>query len=569
VSRRNTFSRWDGTQAGPELAGDELLDELGDDLLYHGDVNSALRRLLQEGFRRPDGTDVQGLRELMERLRQLRQQELRRPDLTSAFDQMGAALRDISPEERRRAREMAADLNKMIEQRARGDEPTDPTFDEFMERHGDLVPGNPHDLDELLEQMAQRMAAMHELMSRLTPEQREELNRLMESMLDGDPALQGELDRLAANLGMLGAQMGGDPLSLTGTSDLTGRLAEMDSLETLLRMTSSPGTLADVDLEAAERLLGTDAADSLRQMAELAERLKAEGLIEQREGKLELTPRGSRRIGERALKEMFADLAKDRLGRHESHQSGVGHERNFETRPYQYGDPFNLHIGRTIDNAIRRTQGGVPVSISPEDFEIEQTESVTRAATVLMVDLSLSMPMRDNFLGAKKVAVALHSLISSRFPRDYLGIVVFSEVARVIQPAELPKVSWDFVYGTNMAHGLALSRKLLVGQPGTRQILMVTDGEPTAHPLPDGEVFFSYPPAPETIDATLRQVLGCTRDGIRINTFMLDATPALASFVERMTQMNRGRAFFTDSESLGRYVLVDYLEGRRAASRVA
>lgn len=568
MARRDVYSRWDGTQAAPELAPDELLEELADDLLYHGDVNAALRRLMEDGFRRSDGRDVKGLRELLERLRGLRAEAMRRPNLTGAFDQMSAALRDTTSEQLEAMRQMTADLNRMLEQRAAGED-LDPSFEEFMDRHGDLVPGNPRSLDEFLEQMAQRMAAMQSVMAAMTPEQRREMNALMESLLESDAGLQSQMQRLANNLGHFMGGMGGDPMDMTGLSEMTQRLADIDLLETLLRMAASPGQLADVDLEAAAQLLGEEAATSLDQLAKLAEQLKAAGLIDQREGRLQLTPRGTRRIGERALREMFADLAKDRLGRHESRESGSGHERNFDTKPYEYGDPFNLQIQRTVANAIRRQGGGVPVKVEPEDFEVELTESLTRSATVLMVDLSLSMALRDNFLGAKKVAVALHSLISSRYPRDYLGIVVFSEVARVIRPAELPEVSWDFVYGTNMAHGLALSRKLLARQNGTRQILMVTDGEPTAHPLPDGEVFFSYPPAQETIDATLREVMRCTRDDIRINTFMLDATAYLANFVERMTQMNRGRAFFTDSEALGRYVLVDYLEGKRSASRVA
>ena len=566
MPRRDVYSRWDGTQAGPALAPDGLLDELADDLLYHGDVNAALRRVLQEGFRRPDGRKVQGLKELLDRLRAMRADTMRRPNLTSAFDQMAAALRDTTPQQLQAMREMTADLNRMLEQRAAGEE-LDPSFDDFMDKHGDLIPGNPRSLDELLDHIAQRMAAMQQVLAAMTPEQRRQMNEMMESLLASDSALQSQMQRLAQNLGMFMEGMA-DPLDLAGLSDMTQRLADIDSLETLLRMAGSPGPLADVDLDVAERLLGEEAAASLEQLAKLAEQLKEAGLIEQREGRLQLTPRGTRRIGERALREMFADLSKDRLGRHESRESGTGHERNFDTKPYEFGDPFNLQIQRTVANAIRRQGGGVPVKVEPGDFEIELTESLTRSATVLMVDLSLSMPMRDNFLGAKKVAVALHALISSRFPRDYLGIVVFSEVARVIRPAELPEVSWDFVYGTNMAHGLALSRRLLAGQNGTRQILMVTDGEPTAHPLSNGEVFFSYPPAQETIDATLREVVRCTRDGVRINTFMLDASPYLARFVERMTQMNRGRAFFTDSESLGRYVLVDYLEGKRSASRV-
>jgi uncharacterized protein with von Willebrand factor type A (vWA) domain len=206
------------------------------------------------------------------------------------------------------------------------------------------------------------------------------------------------------------------------------------------------------------------------------------------------------------------------------------------------------------------------VRLSPDDFEIELTENVTRSSTVLMLDLSLSMPMRDNFLSAKKVAMALHSLISSQFPRDYLGIVGFSEVARVLKPEQLPEVSWDFVYGTNMQHAFLLSRQLLAKQSGTKQIIMITDGEPTAHIDRDGDVFFNYPPVPETIEATLREVARCTRDGIRINTFMLDATGYLKAFVERLTQMNRGRAFFTTPETLGDYVLVDFIEHKRQQS---
>jgi uncharacterized protein with von Willebrand factor type A (vWA) domain len=182
----------------------------------------------------------------------------------------------------------------------------------------------------------------------------------------------------------------------------------------------------------------------------------------------------------------------------------------------------------------------------------------------LMLDLSLSMPMRDNFLAAKKVAMALHSLISTQFPRDYLGLVGFSEVARQLEPQRLPEVSWDFVYGTNMQHAFVLSRRLLARQPGTRQIIMITDGEPTAHVRPNGEVFFNYPPVPETVDATLTEVLRCTREGIRINTFMLDATSYLKSFVEKLTRLNRGRAFFTTPETLGDYVLVDFIEQKRA-----
>ncbi|MFM8902793.1 MAG: VWA domain-containing protein, partial [Actinomycetota bacterium] len=237
------------------------------------------------------------------------------------------------------------------------------------------------------------------------------------------------------------------------------------------------------------------------------------------------------------------------------------------TKSYEYGDPFQLDIQQTLRNALKRQGGVKPLKLSPEDFEIEQTEHLTRSSTVLMLDLSLSMPMRDYFLPAKKVAMALHSLMSSQFPRDYLGIVGFSETARALKPHQLPEVSWDFVYGTNMQHGFMLAREMLARQSGTKQIIMITDGEPTAHISGSGEVFFNYPPVRETIESTLREVVRATREGIRINTFMLDDSRALQSCIEQLTAINKGRAFFTSPESLGEYVLVDFIEHRRQLSR--
>ncbi|MGH9297140.1 MAG: vWA domain-containing protein, partial [Acidimicrobiales bacterium] len=371
-------------------------------------------------------------------------------------------------------------------------------------------------------------------------------------------------------------------------SDLFQRLAELDQLEQLMSGSPQPGALAEVDLDRVRELLGKDEAASLGELQRLAKRLEDAGLVENREGRLELTPKGLRHIGQRALRELFSRLSKDRIGGHELALAGAGHERTEDTKSYELGDPFNLHIERTVRNAIRReaerlettrprddwrgghrrARAGVrfPVRLQPEDFEIEATEHLTRCATVLLVDLSLSMPMRDNFLAAKKVAMALHSLISSQFPRDYLGMVGFSEIAREIRPQDLPEVSWDFVYGTNMQHAFLLARRMLAREHGTKQIVMITDGEPTAHLMEDGEVFFNYPPVRATVDATLQEVLRLTREGIRLNTFALDATGHLREFVEKITQLNRGRAFFTTPETLGDYVLVDFIENRRSIS---
>jgi uncharacterized protein with von Willebrand factor type A (vWA) domain len=334
-----------------------------------------------------------------------------------------------------------------------------------------------------------------------------------------------------------------------------------------MRNATNPGALAEADLDKVRDLMGDDAARSLERLAELTQMLKDAGLIDQKEGRLELTPKGLRKIGSNALRDLFNKLTKDKVGQHQIDRLGQGHERTYETKQYEYGDPFNLDLHRTIRNAIRRGGPGTPVSLSPEDFEIERTEHLTKTSTVLMLDLSLSMPMRDNFLPAKKVAMALHSLITSQFPRDYMGLVGFSETAHILTAAQLPEVSWDFAYGTNMQHGFLLARQLLAKQTGTKQIIMITDGEPTAHITPGGDVFFNYPPVPETIEATLREVVRCTKEGIRINTFMLDANSYLKSFIERLTSINRGRAFFTTPETLGDYVLVDFIEHKKQLAR--
>jgi uncharacterized protein with von Willebrand factor type A (vWA) domain len=362
---------------------------------------------------------------------------------------------------------------------------------------------------------------------------------------------------------------GDQPLPLEGMSGLLDELGDIDALENLLRNATNPGPLAEVDLDKVRDLLGDDAARSLQQLAKIAKELEEAGLIEQREGRMELTPKGIRRIGQRALGDLFKRLLQDRAGKHEIERSGSGHERADERKPYEFGDPFHLDVGATLKNAITRQGAGTPVQIKPEDFEIERTEQITRSATVLMLDVSLSMEMRGRFLAAKKVAMALHALISSQFPRDFLGMVSFGRVAREVKPERLPEATWDFEWGTNMQHAILLARQMLARQTGRKQIIMITDGEPTAHILDNGEPFFDYPPDPRTIEMTLREVQRATKDGIRINTFMLEDNFYLREFVERMMKMNRGRAFYTTPETLGDYVLVDFLEQKRHERRAS
>jgi uncharacterized protein with von Willebrand factor type A (vWA) domain len=626
---RFRYSRWDGTQVGFDLDADAVLEQITDDLLYHGDLHAALRRLLQQGFRDRQGQDVQGVRELLDRLRQLRdaqqsgderraetaqasadernmQLEMLPPDLAgmvrelqnydfaspqaqqrfeelveklrqqvldSYVNRMTGAVENMTPEDMSRMKDMMAELNQMLEQRSRGEEPD---FDGFMERYGDFFPENPKDLDELLEVLARRMAAMQAMLASMTPEQRAQISALADQLLE-DMDLRWQVDQLGSQLQQMFPDMGWgqgydfrgqDPMGMAQAASTLEELGDLDRLEQLLRNAANPGALAEADIDRARELLGDDAARSLDELGRLTRMLQDAGLIDQREGRLELTPKGLRRIGRNALDDLFEKLARDKLGRHELEATGVGHERSYETKPYEYGDPFNLHIERTVRTAVSRNGEGTPVRLQPDDFEVERTEQLVRSSTVLMLDLSLSMPMRDNVHAAKKVAMALHSLISTQFPRDYLGLVGFSEVAREIRPQDLPEVSWDFVYGTNMQHGFQISRRLLGRQTGTKQIIMITDGEPTAHFEPGmPEPFFNYPPVRETVDATLREVVRCTRDGIRINTFMLDPNGHLRTFVEKLTRLNKGRAFFTSPDTLGDYVLVDFIEQKREMRR--
>jgi uncharacterized protein with von Willebrand factor type A (vWA) domain len=668
VGQRYRYSRWDGTQKGFDFDAFDVLSELTDDLMYHGDPMAALRRLMQEGFEDRNGERIQGLREILDRLRQERRERLENHDLGGVYDeindelsdlvdqerqslddrsaladmelgdpdasdearrnaelaketttskqmqldmlpddlagkvrglqnyefesneaqqrfedlldmlrqqlmqqqfnQMAGAMENISPEDLARMKDMMAELNRMLEQRANGEEPD---FEKFMEEYGDFFPDNPQSLDELLENMARQMAAMQAMLNSMTPEQRQQLMELSNQLME-DMDLNFEVSRLGQNLQQLfpdaGWQQsydfsGFDPLGFADASQMMQELGQLDQLEQFLSQATAPQSLAEVDIEQVKQLLGEESAQSLERVSELAKMMEEQGLIQNKEGRLELTPRGLRRLGQQALGDLFSKLSPDKLGKHDIDKSGIGHERNYDTKPYEFGDPFNLNIERTIGNAIRRTGGGTPVRLTPDDFEIERTERQVRSSTVLMLDLSLSMPMRDNFLPAKKVAMALHALISSQFPRDYLGIVSFSEVAKELKASELPEVSWDFVYGTNMQHAFRLSRNMLAKETGTKQIIMITDGEPTAHLLADGTPFFSYPPARETVEQTMAEVMRCTKAGITINTFMLDPDSGLRGFIERITAMNQGRAFFTTPQTLGDYVLVDFIEHKR------
>lgn len=504
-------------------------------------------------------------------------EDLRRQASQVYFQQASQALRSMDSAQLEGLKNMFADLNRMLEERAEGKEPD---FEGFMQKYGEFFPENPRNLDELMQTLARRMAMTHALMQGLPDEMQRELQGLIDGLLE-DIDLRFEMDRLARNLAGNFPNLawdevlrlrGDEALSLGGIGDLAEQLADLDALEEVLGVAGAGGLgshLHEVDIDRVRRLLGQEEAAEIRRLAQLVESLREAGLIDRKGQKVELTPKALRRIGGSAVEEIFKRLRRSAAASHHSIEEGAGVEKTFQTKEWEWGDGFNVNIYESTKNAICRQGPKLPIRFSVEDFEVDEVEVLTRSATVLLLDLSLSMMMRDSFVAAKRLAFALQSLISSKFPHDYFSIVGFSELARQIEPRDLPEATWDGVYGTNMQDALMLARSILKNRPArTRQVIMVTDGEPTAH-LEDGIPFFSYPPVVKTIEETMKEVLRCTREGITINVFMLDRSPHLVRFIQEITQLNRGRAFFTTPETLGDFVLYDFLDSRskRASKR--
>ena len=503
-------------------------------------------------------------------------QRLQKQMLDQMFQGLKGSIEQMQGQDLSRVRDMVRSLNKMLEDRMEG---RTPDFNGFMEKFGDMFPPGINNLDELLEHLQRQMAQMQSLLQSLSPEAREELRQMMDALLQDD-SLRLELARLS---GFMQAMMppselterypffGEDPLSMGEAMGLMERLQQMDRLESQLERGSFRPD--DVDRSLAQELLGPDARQALDQLRRVTDMLEKAGYVERRGRRLELTPRGMRRIGQSALKDIFDQLKKTRMGQHQLYRGGIGNDASDELKEYEYGDPFLMDLKETLFNSLVREGPQVPVRIGAKDFVVHRTEHVTQASTVLMIDMSRSMFLRGCFLAAKKVAIALDSLIRSQYPRDSLYVVGFSNYAVELKPQTLPQLALnDYVYGTNMQHGFQLARSLLAKHRGNRQIIMITDGEPTAHLEDNGRAYFAYPPTYKTIQQTLREVRRCTRDRIVINTFMLERGPYLTEFINQMTRINKGRAFFVSPEHLGEYILVDYVSGRqrrRASSRRA
>jgi uncharacterized protein with von Willebrand factor type A (vWA) domain len=706
---RYGYSRWDGTQRIEGLDADDILKALSDDYLENGNLQQALKRLMQDGVRGEDGQRAMGLREMMERMRKSRNEQLNRYNMASGvmddlrekleeikkleregiqerldnqgqqdqpqgqsgqegqpgdesqegpqgsqaqagsqsqegqegsqqgggegdglspeqkqrmlemiakrkqdyldklpgdipgqikslseydfmddearekfnellqglqqqmmqqfFQGMQQSLQNMSPEDIANLREMIRDLNKMLRERQEGNEPD---FDAFMQKHGQYFPG-VNSLDDLIEQMRQQQAAMQGIMDNLSPEQRDELQELMEQLM-GDDRIRVDMMELAQNLEAVAPMeetrtrfpfRGNESMPLNEAMRMMGRLQQIEGLEDQFQEARRLDNIEAIDSQKVKELLGDDEYQSVEQLKELMKVLEEAGYIQKKGNRWELTARGIRKIGQKALQDIFNKMKRDGFGRHVSPFRGIGGERTDESKPYQFGDPFMLDLERTLMNAVHRRGTGTPVKLDKEDFEVYRTEFTTQSSTVLMIDMSLSMVYNGCQQAAKKVAVALESLIRSQYPRDNLYIVGFSFLAREYRPDELIEISqMDNDRGTNMAHGLMLARQLLARHRGVnKQIIMITDGGPTVW-YEDNNWHFNYP-SPYAEQQTLLEAKRCTRDGITINTFMLYDDEWMVAFVNQMAEVNHGRTFYADKDNLGEYLLVDYLNNKR------
>jgi uncharacterized protein with von Willebrand factor type A (vWA) domain len=498
--------------------------------------------------------------------------ELERDVLDTYFETSKEFMGRPDPEELARMRDMMDALSTMIEQDRRGEE-LDPTFDSFMEKFGDYFPG-AESLEDVIRAMAERAAAAEAMFNSLSSEQQGELRALFDQMMQ-NMELNFSLNRLVSNLRQAAPDLdwnrahrmrGQDGSPFAQAASVAEQLGQLKGLEEFLGQSHTAQGLPEVDVEAIRRNLGDDAARHVQRLQKALQGLKDQGFIDRQGSRLQLSAKGIRKIGQLALKDIFQKLRDSPpVGGHRVAALARGGDREETSKPWEPGEAFSLHLPKTLRNALLRQGPGTPIRLHPDDFEVEEYEATRRSATVIAIDLSLSMAMRGNLVPAKKLVLALTQLIRSQYPRDFVAVVGFGERAQELKIDDVPALTIDYNYGTNLQHALALSRHLLRNERGERQVIVVTDGEPTAHLTASGEPFFAWPPVRETLDKTMAEVLRCTNAGLTINTFALDIERSQFPFVEQIARVNGGRLFYTDVSDLGVYALDDFVKHRRAS----
>ena len=535
------------------------------------------------------------------------QDMLRRETLGAQFAGMKQALENPDSEAMQAVKDMLADLNSLLAAHARQEDTTD-QFADFMSKHGDFFPENPQDVDELIDALARRQAAAQRMMASLSPEQREQLAQLMSQAL-ADADLASEMAQLSDNLRALRPGLDREsPVQMRGNGPSLGygeaveavaEIADLEALQAQLSQNYAGSTLDDVDVELVERRLGSGAARDLQALRELERELEKQGYLQRGDDGLRLTPRAVRRLGQTALRRVFAQIEATGHGNHEDHRTGSADEPTGLTRPWVFGDELPIDAPRTVANAIKRSgvqfgaRGPGPLSSDPrtdarldalgartrggpverqrsavhlevEDFEVTETERRTSAAVALCVDLSFSMVQDGRWGPMKQTSLALSHLIETRYRQDALQVIGFNRLARRLSPVELAEVEPEWIQGTNLQHALMLAGRHVRRHPDAEPVvLVITDGEPTAHLTGDGGAAFHWPTTSETVRATIREVDELARYGATINTFMLGEDPGLARFVDALARRCGGRVFTPDIGRLGAYVVADYLQARR------
>jgi uncharacterized protein with von Willebrand factor type A (vWA) domain len=565
------------------------------------DTAQAIRELADYDWRSP------AARQTFEQLRELLRSEV----LDSQFRGMRQVMSNPDPQAMQRVKDMLADLNEMLAADARG-EHTQADFDRFMARHGDMFPDQPQNLEELVDSLVSRMAAAERLLRSLSDEQREELAGLMASALD-DAGLAAEMARLADALRARrpdldraamagGVQMSGEePLGLGDATTALAELADLAELETALGQDYPGASLDDIDEDAVRRAFGRQAVDDVEALRRIERELERQGYLTRNAGQLELSPKAVRRLGDTALRRIFADLSFGRSGDHDLRDAGQAGELTGTSRAWEFGDEQPLDVPATVRKALLRTAGSGPLApargaegvwgerfpprsggipggrppgatrpprLAASDFEVAETERRSAAVVSLLVDLSYSMQLRGTWAAAKQTALALHALLRSKFPQDAIQVVGFSNYARELRETELAGLGWDMVQGTNLHHALLLAGRHIDKHPEHEPVvLIVTDGEPTAHLQRDGRSWFDWPPSPETVELTLAEVDKMTRRHAALNIFMLADDARLTAFVDNVARRNGGRVLQAGPERLGEYVIRDFLRTRGVSRR--
>jgi uncharacterized protein with von Willebrand factor type A (vWA) domain len=556
----------------PNPSDDARFREAQLDALPSGTA-AAVRELAEYDWQSPQA------REKYEQIRELLGKEL----LGSRFEGMKEALQNTTPEDVARVNEMLADLNALLAAHAQGRPDVDQLFEQFMAKHGDFFPENPRTVDELIDALARRAAAAQRMMNSMTPEQRAELAQLSQQAF-GSPELSQQLSQLDAQLQALrpgedwysGERMSGDdPLGLAEGAQAMNDLAELDALAEQLSQSYPGARLEDIDLDALTRQLGDEATVDARRLSELERELRNQGLLERApDGSLRLSPKALRQLGQTALSDVLR-TARGQSGERESASAGAAGELSGSTRPWQFGDTQSWDVPRTIRNAVLRT-AGEPIAakvggradgrvrLDVADVEIAETEHRARAAVALLVDTSWSMVQENRWLPMKRTALALHQLISTRYRNDALQLITFGRYAGVVELPQLIGLEGTWEQGTNAHHALLLAGRHLRRHPDAQPVvLMVTDGEPTAHLEPDGTAEFSYPPEPATLRKTIFEVDRLAKLGASLTVFRLGDDPRLEAFVDLLARRSGGRVLAPDVDGLGAAVVGDYLRTRR------